>query len=80
MTHELKPFRFQVFETRRHEFEVWAKSEADARDKGGLIWRDAHTVGQWETDATEYEYYATEITYEPHTKPSALTSPVSDVK
>lgn len=65
---KLKPFRFRVYETRQYEFEIWAEDKASALDKGGLIWRDAPTVGQWETDATEYEYHADLIRYEPHTK------------
>jgi hypothetical protein len=74
-----KPFRVQVYETRRYEFEVWAKDTADALNKGGVMWRDAPTVGEWETDATEYEYYADQINYEPHTKRPLPAPPEGDV-
>jgi GMP synthase-like glutamine amidotransferase len=66
-----KPFHIRVFEERTFEFEVLASSETDALQMAAKTWREADTVGQWETDAVATEFEAAEIVHEPGALPSA---------
>lgn len=71
MVDDKRPFRIRVIETRQYEFGVWERDEDAARAKGIKIWSEAPTVSQWEVDATEFEYEAAEIKYEPGALPRA---------
>lgn len=68
---EYSPYRIRVLETRTYEFEVEATDKSSAITKSMELWCAAATVGQWEVDATECEFEAAAITYEPGALPRA---------
>jgi hypothetical protein len=59
---KLLPFTVHVAETSHFEFEVWAISEEDAREKAQDRWRAAPTTGQWELPDTETDYSVSALT------------------